>query len=107
MPNPSTVVRDTEGATMTDEQLAAIRRRVEQAKQFWATGPVSLAYHDREALLAEVDRLRHLNASLAERVYAQSEILTRHAERAEVRGDPAVATNAALSGYREVPNANQ
>ncbi len=41
----------------------------------------ALAVEHVEALLAEVDRLRALNESLASRVAAQSELLSRRAEK--------------------------
>lgn len=72
---------------MTPDELEAIRRRHELAKNNLFRGrlpePVERFYDDRSALLAEVDRLKALNESLAARVYAQSELLSKKAEKTD------------------------
>jgi hypothetical protein len=55
---------------MTDDDLNRIEAR-----------PGNVAHPDVLALVAEVRRLRALAAGLADRVAAQSEILSRHAEK--------------------------
>jgi len=67
---------------MTPERLAEIKAACLGEKgRDDASGPVEyFAWDDALELIAEVERLRALNESLAARVAAQSEILSRRAE---------------------------
>jgi hypothetical protein len=73
---------------MTVDELKAIRDRADRGLDWDHDGAIGWAFNDRDTLLAEVDRLRaDLKAaqsvvdSLAARVVAQSECLSRVAEK--------------------------
>lgn len=67
-----------------DDELAAVRRRAKLCDEVF---PPTMCDRDRHFLLGEVDRLRKLNESLCERIAAQSELLSKKAEK--VTYDPA------------------